>query len=198
MNTKSIRIILVWVLASTLILSACADQRESELQATLNSIQSANAQKETQVVLELTQTAVEAILQTANAPTPTSPATNTPEPTATSEPTREPTATEAPSPTASPMPTPTSTPTATARPATAGAVCITEKLEPGLNGIRVGNNSGQDFSITLRCSGGPCMDKSNTYYKCKFPPELSCSMSGRGDTTSTGRFVAKRRVSSTP
>lgn len=150
----------------TLVLTSCAGGQEEQLLATLNAVQTQNAQIETQAALNITQTAVEAAVQTAIAPTPTNIPTNTPEPT----PTEEATATEASSPTASLTPTEEATPTPPPAPTSSGAVCLTEKTESGLNGVRVGNNSGQDFSITLRCSGGPCQDKSQTYYKCKFPP----------------------------
>jgi len=166
MDRKLIAKLFVLFIATTLVMTACAGNQEQELLATLNAIQTQNAQKETQAALNVTQTAVEAVVQTANAPAPTIVPSDTPEPT----PTSEPTATEAPSPTVSLTPTESASPTAPPAPVSSGAVCLTEKTESGLNGVRVGNNSGQDFSITLRCSGGPCQDKSNTYYKCKFPP----------------------------
>ena len=168
MSRKSLTILFVIIVAITLVISSCTGNQEEQLLATTNADQTQNAQKETQAALNITQTAVEALGQTANAPTPTDIPTDTPEPT----PTSEPTATEVPSPTASPTasltPTETVTPTVPPAPTSSGAVCITEKMG-GLNGVRITNNSGQDFSITLRCSAGPCMDKTNTYYKCKFP-----------------------------
>ena len=156
------------VLFLCLVTAACntGASNNAILQTTIEAQQTQMAALQTQVWAEkATQEFEDAVKKIVNTDTPVPSPTPLP-PTATDTPIP----TETPTTTATPEPSPTATavpPTSTSPPVESGSGDTS--AAKGQERIRVVNNSGEDFSISLVCSGGPCQDFSNTSYKNKFP-----------------------------
>lgn len=170
MNKKIAYPMIFLLVVFSVILSSCGGLGENAALSTtqtamsLQASQSAMEIQATQTSMSIEATRAEQDRQATEHAVPT----DTPVPSDTPIPPTE-TPTNTPEVSSTPSATATLTPTKTK--AVLGPTHTTAPIQ-GQERVRVENNSGQDFSISLTCVGGPCQGKNPSSYQFKYPPGL--------------------------